>query len=477
MANRIWASGRILLAATLSAYTIVSLPPCVMAEDTSQAETDAKHAFLGEVNANAVYVRCRPSEEGPYATMKLNRGDKVTVLGIKGTWLKIMPPDGSFAYVPKSFVIMRLDGTIGRMNREWIAKAGSQLNDLVVQPLATVHDGEDVQIIGQHNEYFKIKPPKDSYFWINKQFVDPVQVIPKPDDQPKATPQDQSPAAPPDSGEQSAPREQKEVVSQDQTDRGPTSRPAEQVAESSNTQSPATQPAAFDAVGEYDKLEEQFKDLNNKPILEQPLAEMMASYEKVLASDDLPPSMRRIAELRVATLKARNDAREQFLAVRKQNEQTAQKQQALAAEKQEIEVRIKENDLQIFTALGTLRTSSLQVGQGTLYRLTDPATGRTVAYIRTNDSVKFGGFLGQFIGVRGPVSSEHQLKSVIQNPSEVQPIDPSKVNTSVAAQFIPPSMVKMGIVPSSSGTPQPEAKTDSPPPNNSGEASTHDERQ
>lgn len=471
------ASGRFFLTAAVSLWTFAALPPYVAAEDTSQAETDAKHAFLGELNANAVYVRCRPSEEGAYATMKLNRGDKVTVVGIKGTWLKILPPDGSFAYVPKSFVIMRNDGTVGRMNREWIAKAGSQLNDLVVQPLATVHEGEDVQIIGQHNEYFKIKPPKDSYFWINKQFVDPVQVVPKPDEAPKATPQDQPQPAAPDSAEPGARHPQPEVVTQDPTDRGPTRRPADQTADAANAQPPTSQPAAFDEVAEYDKLEEQFKDLNSKPVLEQPLAEMMGGYEKVMASDDLPPSMRRIAELRIATLKVRNDAREQFLAVRKQNEQTAQKQQALAAEKQEIEIRIKDNDLQIFTALGTLRTSSLQVGHGMLYRLTDPATGRTVAYIRTNDSNKYGALLGQFIGVRGPVSSDHQLKSVIQNPTEVQTIDPAKVNTSVAAQFIPPSMVKMGIVPSSPSAPEPQAKTDAPPPSDSGEASTHHEAQ
>jgi len=471
------ASGRFLLAATVSLWTFAALPPYVAAEDTSQTETDAKHAFLGELNANAVYVRCRPSEEGAYATMKLNRGDKVTVVGIRGTWLKVLPPDGSFAYVPKSFVIMRNDGTVGRMNREWIAKAGSQLNDLVVQPLATVHEGEDVQIIGQHNEYFKIKPPKDSFFWINKQFVDPVQVVPKPNEAPKATPPDQPQPATPDSEEPGARHPQPEVVTQDPTDHGPTSRPADQAADAGNAQPPTSQPAAFDAVTEYDKLEEQFKDLNSKPVLEQPLAEMMAGYEKVMSSDDLPPSMRRIAELRIATRTVRNDAREQFLAVRKQNEQTAQKQQALAAEKQEIEGRIKDNDLQIFTALGTLRTSSLQVGQGMLYRLTDPATGRTVAYIRTNDSNKYGALLGQFIGVRGPVSSDHQLKSVIQNPTEVQTIDPAKVNTSVAAQFIPPSMVKMGMTPPSPSTPEPQAKTDAPPPNDSGEASTHHEAQ
>jgi len=41
--------------------------------------------------------------------------------------------------------------------------------------MATIHQGEEVQIIGQYNEYFKIKPPKDSYVYVNKQFVDPIE--------------------------------------------------------------------------------------------------------------------------------------------------------------------------------------------------------------------------------------------------------------------------------------------------------------
>ena len=141
------ASGRLFLAATLALSTCAALPPVLRAEDSGQTESDAKRVFTGEVNANSVFVRSRASEDA-YPTMKLSKGMKVTVVGIKGQWLKIEPPDGSFAYVPKSFVIMRNDGTVGRMNREWIAKAGSELNDLAAQPLATVHDGEDVHIIG-----------------------------------------------------------------------------------------------------------------------------------------------------------------------------------------------------------------------------------------------------------------------------------------------------------------------------------------
>ena len=463
------ASGRLLLTAALSFSACAALPPVVCAEDPSQTETEAKHAFLGEVNANSVFIRSRASEDA-YATMKLNRGDKVTVVGLKGNWLKVVPPEGSFAYVPKSFVIMRGDGTVGRMNREWIAKAGSELNDLAVQPMATLHEGEDVMIIGQHNEYFKIKPPKDSYLWINKQFVDPVKVIAKADEGPQ--PQAQADKTEP---EQPARQPKHEIAAQPDNDAaGPTSRPAEgpAVADAVEPQAPTSQPAPLNAIAEYEKLEKQFTDAGQKPILDQPLPELLAGYQKVLEMDDLPPSMQRIAELRIATIKARNDAREKFLAVRKQNDEMGQKQQALAAERQEIEDRMKQNDLQIYTALGTLRSSSLQYGQGTLYRLTDPATGRTVAYVRTNDTAKFGPFLNQFVGVRGTASSDGQLKTIIQNPTELKPVDQSKVNLSVAAQFIPPSMLKLNVVPSASGGPsgktEPaggsrQAKTDAEP--------------
>ena len=53
-----------------------------------------------------------------------------------------------------------------------------------------------------------------------------------------------------------------------------------------------------------------------------------------------------------------------------------------------------------------------------MYRLTDPSTGRTVAYIRTNDS-KYAGMLGQFIGVKGTINTDTALNmKFIDQPSE-----------------------------------------------------------
>jgi hypothetical protein len=94
-----------------------------------------------------------------------------------------------------------------------------------------------------------------------------------------------------------------------------------------------------------------------------------------------------------------------------------------------------------YTVVGTLRTSSLQHGSETLYRLTDPATGRTVAYIRSNDN-KYPNLLGQFIGIRGTMNTDPSLNmKIVDDPTVAEAVDPTKVNSSIAAQLVPPSMM------------------------------------
>ncbi|HEY2584326.1 MAG TPA: SH3 domain-containing protein [Tepidisphaeraceae bacterium] len=430
------ASGRLFLAATLAVTSCCALPAFLRAEDSAPSEAEGKHVFQGEVNANSVFIRSRGSEDA-YPTMKLNKGDKITVVGIRGQWLKIEPPEGSFAYVAKSYVELHGDGTVGRVTHDTLAHVGSQINAMAAVAMANVHEGDSLQIVGQWNEYFKVKPPAGSYLFINKQFVDPVKTVQPAEavakDKPEKTdsnpgPSDTAPPAP----------EHPVVI----TERNPSTQPAggSAVAEASPAAPATTQPAQFDPVVEYGKLEQQFLALNGKPIGEQPLPELLAGYQKVLASDELPSSMRSIAEFRVATLTSRNEAREKFLALQENQKKMAAQRQALAAERQEIEDRIKKNDVQVYAAVGTLRPSSLQVGTGMLYRLTDPATGRTVCYVRTSDS-KYGPFLGQFIGVRGTVSNDPQLKSIVENPIEVKEVDQTQVNGSIAAQLVPPSLM------------------------------------
>jgi hypothetical protein len=155
----------------------------------------------------------------------------------------------------------------------------------------------------------------------------------------------------------------------------------------------------------------------------------------------------------------------------------AEQRQALVAERQEIEDRIKKNDIQVYAAVGTLRPSSLQIGQGVLYRLTDPASGRTVCYLRSNDS-KYGQYLNQFIGIRGNITSDPQLKSMVENPVDVQLVDATKVNQSIAAQIVPPSLAKfapVAIIPSTQPAGNPSSSN--PQPGATDQASTSNEPQ
>ena len=167
----------------------MSLPPAfVRAQDAALPDVETgKHQFIGEINAADVFVRSGPREDA-YPTTKLDKGTKVTVVGIKfNNWLKILPPEGSFAYVPQVHVMARGDGKVGRASRDLNAIAGSSLNPMKIAPMGRVNEGEDVQILAKEDEYFRIKPPAGSFLYVNKQFVDPVSILPAPGNAPTRT--------------------------------------------------------------------------------------------------------------------------------------------------------------------------------------------------------------------------------------------------------------------------------------------------
>jgi hypothetical protein len=118
-----------------------------------------------------------------------------------------------------------------------------------------------------------------------------------------------------------------------------------------------------------------------------------------------------------------------------------QKQQALVAEQMELQRRIAENTVKVYTAVGTLQASSLQQGKGgVLYRITDPSTGRTVCYVRSDES-KTVNLIGQFVGVKGQLNDEARLGARVVTPTEITPCDPAKVHSTITAQIIPPSLM------------------------------------
>jgi uncharacterized protein YgiM (DUF1202 family) len=398
---------------------------------------NSKNAAIGEINGDNVEVRSAAGENY-YPTMKLTKGQKVTVVGEKFGWLKIVPPDGSFCYVAKAYMDKGA-GETATANRDNVnVRAGSVLNTLKTTVVGKLDSGQPAKVLGEIDEYYKIAPPADAFVYVKKDFVTPIKAIA----QVAGTPQAQ--------------KSPDELASANGTSAngtsgtpGNVSTPAEGAIAGAGSNpgsgsnspapvAPSTQPSGAEVA--FDKLKSDFEAASSKPIEQQPLAELQTRCEKLIADPALPDSMRRIATFQLQTLKARVDAKQQFLALRKQQDQAKQRLASMKAEQQEISQQIKKNQVTVYTAVGLLRTSSLQIGKGLLYRLTDPQTGRTVCYIRSDDQ-KYGGMLDKFIGVKGAVATDPQLALKVVTPTDAAEVDPNQLYRQVAATIVPPSLL------------------------------------
>lgn len=425
----------------LSASLLAPLPAFAQDTDAKMAEPveNGKQPVQAVINANAVYVHSGAGQNY-YQTGKLSKGDKVTVVGAKFDWLKIVPPEGSFSYVAQAFVERAGDGKKGRVTRPDLnVRCGSTLNESKAIVQTKLAQGTEVEIIDEKDEYFRIKPPEGAYLYVNKQFVDPVEqlaVAPKPVAPEAAKPPVETPAV------QGAGTQVPDGAIVAETpdingDIAPSTQPALEsgaVAVAPST----TQPSAG---AEFDRLETAFNEASGKTIEEQPIADLQAGYTALVKDSALPESLRRTAEFRIKSLQVRADAKEQMAALRASQEQSTQRRMALKAEQEELAEQIKKNEVKMFAAVGTLNTSSLQQAKGTLYRLCDPATGRTIVYLRVDDATKYAGMLGQFIGVKGELSTDSALSMKVITPTDAEAVDQAALYNTIAAQIVPPSMV------------------------------------
>ncbi len=420
---------------------------------------NSKYQIDGIVNVDSVYVRSGPGE-GYYPTQTLAKGSAITVVGIKFDWLKILPPDNSFSYVGAVFVDRSSDGTTGKINRNDVnIRAGSLVNAMKTTVQTRLNSGDEVRIIGKEDEYLKIKSPAGAYLYINKEYV----TVARPALADTATPTSATPNTAAVKHDAVATDNQKPALNATGSSiagsgaivtRTPTTAPSPLAAIAPTTNpsavamaaAPSTQPAqvavlpppsAEELFGQY---EATFSEMSKQPLDSQPIAELMGKYQTIASSATLSDELKNVVNIRLATLKARLDNKAKLVEIQRLEKLDKARQLALQAEQQELAERLKQNQIQVFVAVGQLQPSSLQVGGGTLYRLVDPATGRTEIYVRTSDP-KITGLMGQFVGVNGQTSDDPQLSLRVIDPTDALAVDEAKVNSSVMASILPPSLL------------------------------------
>jgi hypothetical protein len=175
-----------LLAVSVSGQQPAPAPAPAATQPVAQpALPEPERPYIAEIVGTGVYIRSGPGTTY-YFTTKLSGPAKVTVVDHKFTWAQILPPEGSFSWVSKSYV--KLDpanpgiGIIdGQAVRIW---AGSE----VIEPQqssslqAKLNDGDTIKLLGpveSKGDYYKIVPPASARLWIGREFIKFVGPAPK----------------------------------------------------------------------------------------------------------------------------------------------------------------------------------------------------------------------------------------------------------------------------------------------------------
>ena len=133
--------------------------PCPLLGDEFQP-------FAGIVTGDNVNVRSG-SDLNFEIIYKLNKDDKIVVIGKNFDWYRIRMPEGSFGYINKQFIdVMGEAGVI----------KGDKVNvrsgpDISTNPLGQLGDKAVVKVIKTVGDWYQIEPPDSCSAWVNSQYV------------------------------------------------------------------------------------------------------------------------------------------------------------------------------------------------------------------------------------------------------------------------------------------------------------------
>jgi uncharacterized protein YgiM (DUF1202 family) len=384
---------------------------------------NSKYQFEGTTNADAVLVRAGPSDNY-YPVARLDRGTTVTVVGISFDWLKIIPPEGSFSYIAKSYINKTSD-TTGTVSRSAVnVRAGSSISPMKSAVQTKLPEGSTVEIIGEQDEYYKVKPPTGAFVYVHKQFITPGRLI------------GENPAAPANPTTQAIANPTMPGDTEGVTPLEPTTQ--ETAAPHHHHATTTFVIQTSNAENQFAELEEKLRSTRNQPLDQQPLADLLDGYNSVVADPELPATLKRLAKTRIDYLNTRLQAQKDLQAAQTENKQLEAHNQQLQSQQAELQQKLAKEEMHVYAAVGTLQTSSVQQGGESLFRLVDPDTGRTLVYVRPSDAA-LSGDIGQLVGVKGQITEDPSLGLKIIAPTGEQTLNSDDLSK-VTADIMPSAM-------------------------------------
>ncbi len=379
-------------AATISIIMVAFLAGSLQRAVHAQGDP-APRAIIGEaeINANDVYVRSGDSLNH-YTIIKLKAGDRVTVVGERGEWYEILPPEGSFSLVSGDY-IDTADEKKGIVNGANVrVRAGSVLNDNKYTVQVLLNKGAEVAILGKNPDGFlRIKSPPGATLWINKSFAQLAS--------------DSRPASPPSTD--ATPPATDSIHPAGDAPTAPSgaimATPIPGKANPRPAPSQASNPASEAQHRKLSELDAGLAKEFAKPVAERNLDTFISQYRAV-AADAGDEFVQQYTHRRIDELQTALEASSSISHWKKIDEIAETKRREYRTARAAIPESAPAAPS--IEAKGELRISALFPPGGTpeRYRLVDPSTAgeRTTAYVEipAGSNIRVNDFLNKFIGVR-----------------------------------------------------------------------------
>ena len=141
-------------------------------------ETVPSFPYIAEITDDNVNIRSGPGTNY-YRCGKLNKADRVKVVGSQFSWSRIVPPPGSFSWISKQYVSIAPDNpAIGVVTGDAVrVYAGSEFLKPIHSTTVQLKFNRDdkVKLMGEEEgDYYKIAPPAGTYLWVSTRYTKPL---------------------------------------------------------------------------------------------------------------------------------------------------------------------------------------------------------------------------------------------------------------------------------------------------------------
>lgn len=426
--------------------------------------------YTGIVTEDNVQVRAGAGR-AYYVVGEVDRGDLVQVEEVIFGWNKIRAPEGVYSYISKAFVDAQGNGQSGTVNADRVEVKAASITGPgeSYRGQVVLNRGDTVRIVGEEGSFYKIQPPTEAYVFLPPGSVrrasameaagepapapEPApqpapqpQPQPQPEPAPAPAPQPQPEPAPvepqpepapveepqPEPAPEPAPEPEPMIEPEPAPEAEPAPEPEPVIVAATQPEQPVETPAdgTADAEGEAVEtpavspalraVEQEMLPLFSQPLESQPIDEMIAAYENVAANAELPPMDRRIVDVRLQALRYNQDLAAALREIAQAREAAAQIEAEAAAD-------APEPGPVSYDAVGKLLASSVYDGRNLprMYRLVDPASGRTIAYVQPGGPVN-ARLLGKVVGVVGQSDYDPALKLQVIEVEQINPLEAAR---------------------------------------------------